>query len=124
MTAASTSTVSRNFCAWAVVLSSLFEWLELKPLPGFVEESLRRELIEAGFADTEALGDATETWIGQSENFDINNITFSSYKNHTRGETSVRIFPQGGLLQRSETYPGTISDSDIIDQCDQWEKLS
>ena len=96
MTAASTSTVSRNFCAWAVFLSSLFEWLELKPLPGFVEESLRREFIEAGYPDTEALEDATETWIGQSENFDINNITFSSYKNHTTGKTSVSIFPKGG----------------------------
>lgn len=89
MTAASTSTVSRNFCAWAVFLSSLFESLGLKPLPGFVEEFLPREFIEAGYEDTETLGDATETWIGQSENFDINNITFSSYKNHTTGKTSA-----------------------------------
>jgi len=56
----------------------LFEFLELKPLPGFVEEFLPREFIEAGYEDTETLGDATETWIGQSENFDINYITFSS----------------------------------------------
>jgi len=98
MTAASTSTVSRNFCAWAVFLSSLFESLGLKPLPGFVEEFLPREFIEAGYEDTETLGDATETWIGQSENFDINNITFSSYKNHTTGKMSAWIFPHGGLL--------------------------
>ena len=32
---------------------------------------------------TEALGDATETWISQFENYEINNINFSSYKNHT-----------------------------------------
>lgn len=123
MTAASTSTVSRNFCAWAVFLSSLFECLELKPLPGFVEEFLPREFIEAGYADTEVLVDAAETWISQSENFYINNITFSSYKNHTTGKTSVWIFSHGGLLQCNETYPGTISDSDITDQCGVLSKI-
>ena len=79
-------------------------------------ETSPREFIGTGYADTEALVDTTETWISQSENFDINNITFSSYKNHTTGKTSVWIFPHGGLLQYNETYPGTISDSDITDQ--------
>ena len=42
MTVASTSTVSRKVCVWAVFLSSLFEYLELKPLPGFCSLILRR----------------------------------------------------------------------------------
>lgn len=46
----------------------MFEFLELKPLPGFVEDFLPGEFIEAGFADTVELGEAAETWIGQSEN--------------------------------------------------------
>ena len=50
MTGPSISTVSRNSVAWAVFLSSLFECLELKPLPGFVEEFLPKEFIEAGYA--------------------------------------------------------------------------
>ena len=124
MTGASISTVSRNVVAWAVFLSSLFECLELKPLPGFVEEFLPKEFIEAGYAATEALGDATETWIGQSDNYDVNNITFSSYKNHTTVKTSIWIFPHGGLLHCSKTYPGTISDSDITDQCGVLSKIN
>ena len=44
---------------------------------------------DAGFIEAESLGDATETWISQSENFDVNNVTFSNYKNHTTGKTAV-----------------------------------
>ena len=120
MTGASISTVSRNVVAWAVFLSSLFECLELKPLPGFVEEFLPKEFIEAGYAAIEALGDATETWIGQSDNYDVNNITFSSYKNHTTVKTSIWIFTHGGLLHCSKT----ISHSDITDQCGVLSKIN
>lgn len=77
------STISRAFIGWAVFLSTVFKWLELKPLLAFVQAHLPQEFYDAGYGETEALGDATETWISQSENYDINNITFSSYKNHT-----------------------------------------
>jgi len=49
-------------------------------------------------------------------NFDVNNITFSQYKNHTTGKTSVWITPYGSLLKCSDKYPGTISDSDVTEQ--------
>ncbi|KAL9977211.1 hypothetical protein ACROYT_G014590 [Oculina patagonica] len=78
------------------------------PLPGFLEAFRPKVFKDAGFADTEALGNATETWILQSENFDVNNITFSNYKNHTTRKTAIWIYPHGGLLSCSETYPGTI----------------
>ena len=91
-----------GFHAFSIMLyfynHSLFECLELKPLPGFMEEFL-------GYADTEALGDATDTLIGQSEkseNFDINNITYSLYKNHTTGKISVWIFPHGDYFSAAK----------------------
>ena len=110
--------------AWAVFLSTLFECLDLKPLPGFVQALLPQDFYDAGYGETEALGDATETWISQSENYDINNITFSSYKNHTTGKTSVWIYLHGGLLHCSDTFPGTISDKDITEQCEVLDKLN
>ena len=75
-----------------------------------MEAFLPQVFKDAGFVEAEALGDATETWISQSENFDVNNITFNNHKNHTTGKTAVWIYPHGGLLCCSETYPGTISD--------------
>ena len=124
MTQSSEATISRVFVAWAVFLSTLFECLDLSPLPGFVDAFLPKVFRDAGFAETEALGDATETWIAQSENFDVNNITFSNYKNHTTGKTAVWIYPHGGLLCCSETYPGTITDHDITEQSGVLDKVN
>ena len=123
MVQTSVSTISRAFIGWAVFLPTVFECLELKPLLGFVQAHLPQEFYDAGYGETEALGDATETWISQSENYDINNITFSSYKNHTTGKTSVWIYPHSGLLHCRDTYPGTISDKDITEQCEVLDKV-
>lgn len=78
MTQRSEATISRIFGAWAVFLSSLFDCLDLSPLLGFVQAFLPKVFEEAGFAETEVLGDATESWIAQSDNFEVNNITFSN----------------------------------------------
>ena len=57
-----------------------------------------------------------QTWIAQSENFELNNLTFSHYKNHTTGKVSVRIFPHGALCKCSDAFPGSISDEQLIKQ--------
>ena len=105
------------FVAWSIFLVEVFERIGLTPLPGETEAFIPAEFINAGFGDTSCLGDCTETNILASENFDVNNITFSQYKNHTTGKTAVWITPHGSLLQCSDTYPGTISDNDITEQC-------
>ena len=124
MVQTSVSTISRAFIGWAVFLSTVFECLELKPLPGIVQAYLPQEFYDACHGETEALGDATETWINQSENYDIKNITFSSYKNHTTGKTSVWIYSHGGPLPCSDTYPGTVCDKDITEQCGVLDKVN
>ena len=52
----------------------------------------------------------------QSENYDLNNIIFSNYKNHTTGKICVWTAPSGFLLHYIEAYPGSISDSAITKQ--------
>ena len=69
-----------------------------------MEALLQKVFNDAGFAETEAMGDATETWISHSENFNVNNILFSNYKNHTTGKAAVWFYPHGGLLCCSESY--------------------
>ncbi|XP_022786975.1 uncharacterized protein LOC111327131 [Stylophora pistillata] len=117
MTNTSISTQSRMFVAWSVFLVEVFERIGLTRLPGEGEAFIPTEFINAGFEDTSCLDDCTETNILASEKFDANNITFSQYKNHTTGRTAVWVTPQGSLLQCSDTYPGTISDNDITEQC-------
>ena len=91
ITQSSKATVSRVFVAWAVFLSTPFECLDLTLLPAFVEALMPKVFNNAGFAETEAMADATETWSSQSENFDVNNITFSNYKNHTTVRQQCRF---------------------------------
>ena len=116
MTATSSSTMSRIFVGWCVFLSSIFESIDMTPLPGFVEKYIPKDFVEAGYSDTAVIGDATEVWISQSENYDLNNITFSSYKNHTTGKICVWTVPAGFLIHCTDAYPGSISDSDITEQ--------
>ena len=123
MTNTSISTQSRLFVAWSVFLVTLFESIDLTPLPGEILAFLPKDFWEAGFGNTSCLGDCTETWIAPSENFDVNNVTFSQYKNHTIGKTSVWLTPCGSLIQCSDTYPGTITDADITEQSGVLDKL-
>ena len=123
MTNTSISTQSRLFVAWSVFLVTVFESIALTPLPGEILAFLPKDFWEAGFGNTSCLGDCTETWIAPSENFDVNNVTFSQCNNHTTGKTSVWLTPCGSLIQCSDTYPGTITDADITEQSGVLDKL-
>ena len=112
----SSSTISRVFVAWIVFIRSVLDEVNLKPLPGFIDAFLAKVFIDSGYSDCGILGDNTETWIAQSENFELNNLTFSHYKNHTTGKVSVWIFPHGALCKCSDAFPGSISDEQITQQ--------
>ena len=99
MTGSSISTMSRIFVGWCVFLSTIFESIDLTPLPGFLNDYMPKCFMESGYGDTALIGDATEIWISQSENFDINNITFSNYKKHTTGKICLWTLPPGFFPQ-------------------------
>ena len=77
MTGTSASTISRIFFGWCVFLSSVFQAIDMTPLPGLVNTFLPKQFVEAGYCDVALIGDATEIWISQSENYDLNNIGVS-----------------------------------------------
>lgn len=68
MTSTSETTQSRIFSAWAVFLSTVFDSIDLSPLPGEVSSLLPRDFWASGFQDTVLLDDRTENWISSSEN--------------------------------------------------------
>lgn len=102
----SSSTISRVFVAWMAFLCFVLDEVNLKPLPEFIEAFLPRVFVDAGYADCGILGDNTETWIAQSENFGLNNVT-CCIKKITIGKVSVWIFPHGTLCKCSDAFPGS-----------------
>ena len=114
----SPSTISRVFVAWMVFIRCVLDEVDLKSLPGFIEACLPKVFVDAGYADCGILGDNTETWIAQSENFELNNLTFSQNKKQTTGKVSVWIFPHGALYKCSDAFPGSISDEQLTAQID------
>ena len=64
------SPIFRLFVAWTVFIQSVLDEVNLKPLPGFIQEFLPKVLVDAGYSDCGILGDNTETWISRSENFE------------------------------------------------------
>ena len=82
-----------------------------------MEACLPREFVEAGYADTESLGDAAETRIALSAKFEMNNKHYLQFLQEPH--YICMDLSSWGILQYSETYPGTTSciyDSDITDQ--------
>lgn len=90
----------------------------MTPLPGFADKFMPKQFVETGYYDTALIGDATEVLISQSENYDLNNLTFSIVTRTIQPERYVHVWtmPCGFLLHCTEAYPGSISDSDITDQ--------
>lgn len=109
----SDSTHSRIFSAWAVFLSTVFDAIDLSPLPGVVSSLLPRDFWASGFQDTVLLGDCTENWTSSSEIYDISSAIFRSYKNHDTGKTGIWITPYGSLVMCTDTYPGSLTDNDL-----------
>ena len=88
-----------EFLKECVFMSTIFESIDPTPLPGFWNDYMPKCFMESGYGDTALIGDATEIWISQSENFDINNITFSNYKKHTTGKICLWTLPPGFFPQ-------------------------
>jgi hypothetical protein len=54
---------------------------------------------------------------GLPQNYDISSVTFSSYKNNDTGKTGIWITPYGSLVMCTDTYPGSITDNDLTEDC-------
>lgn len=111
----SQSTVSRIVTTWIN-----FMYLELKQIPLWPP----RELIQANmpkqfkdmYPNTHVIIDATEIYIDQPRLPDIQQMTFSSYKNSNTFKGLIGISPDGAVTFVSSLYPGSISDKELTMQ--------
>ena len=57
--------------------------------------------------------DATEIYVEKSSLLDIQQLTFSTYKNDNISQVLVGISPSGSITFISDLYPGSISDKKL-----------
>ena len=109
-------TVSRITTTWIN-----FIYLKLKELPLWMPRVLVQENMPEQFMKqyptTRVIVDATEIYVEQPELPEIQQMTFSSYKNDNTYKALVGISPNGVITFVSSLYPGSISDKELTRRC-------
>ena len=111
----SQSTVSRIFTSWINFLYLQFKQISLWPPREFVQAHMPK-LFKAQYPTTRVIIDATELFIQQSSLPELQQRTFSSYKNHNTYKGLIGISPSGAVIFVSKLYPGSISDKELTRQ--------
>ena len=68
------------------------------------------------YPSTRVIIDATELFIQQSSLPELQQRTFSNYKNHNTYKGLIGISPSGAVIFVSKLYPGSISDKELTRQ--------
>ena len=65
------------------------------------------------YPTTRVIIDATEVFVEQRRLPELQQMTFSSYKNHNTFKALVGISPSGAITFVSKLFPGSISDREL-----------
>ena len=65
------------------------------------------------YPNTRVIVDATEIFVDQPAITELQQLTFSKYKNHNTFKGLIGISPSGAVTFVSDLYPGCISDKDL-----------
>ena len=109
------STVSKYFITWVCFLYHHLSELQWSPKVEQVRRTLPQVFREK-FSSTYAIVDATEVFIQQPSLPELQQRTFSSYKNHNTFKALIGISPSGTVMFVSKLYPGNISDKELTHQ--------
>ena len=69
------------------------------------------------YPQTRVIIDATEIFVEQPAIPELQQLTFSSYKNHNTYKGLIGIAPTGAVVFVSDLYPGAISDKELTRRC-------
>ena len=111
----SQSTVSRIFTSWINFMHIQFQQIPLWPPRDFVYGHMPA-LFKEKYPTTRVIIDATEVFIQQPSLPELQQRTFSSYKNHNTFKALIGISPSGAVTFVSKLYPGNISDKELTRQ--------
>lgn len=112
----SQSTVSRITTTWINLL-----YLKLKEIPlwmpkGLVHATMPQQF-KKQYPTTRVIVDATEIYVEQPKLPELQQMTFSNYKNDNTYKGLVGISPNGVITFISSLYPGSISDKELTRRC-------
>ena len=108
----SQSTVSRITCTWINLLFVKLKELPLWPPRELVKARMPQQFKEK-YPTTRVILDATEIYIERPHLPELQQMTFSNYKNCNTFKALVGISPDGVVTFVSSLFPGSISDKSL-----------
>ncbi|XP_011403458.1 PREDICTED: uncharacterized protein LOC100636450 [Amphimedon queenslandica] len=111
----SQSTVSRIVMTWINFMYLEFKKIPLWPPKELVQANMPK-IFKQQYPNTRVILDATEVYIDQPHLPDIQQMTFSNYKNSNTFKVLIGISPDGVVTFISSLYPGFISDKELTRQ--------
>ena len=104
--------VSRICITWIYFL-----YIKLKEIPMWPKQESVRSCMPTCFKQlhptTRVIIDATEMFIETPSLPELQQMTFSSYKNHNTYKALIGISPGGAITFVSKLFPGSISDKEL-----------
>ena len=92
-------------------------YLQFKQIPLWPPRALTLSNMPKLFKDkypmTHVIINATEIFVEQPHLTELQQLTFSNYKNHNTYKGLVGISPSGSLIFISDLFPGSISDKEL-----------
>ena len=96
-------------------------YLKLKEIPLWPPQEYVRahmpKLFKQRYPTTRVIIDATEVFIQQPSLPELQQLTFSNYKNHNTYKGIIGISPSGAVTFVSKLFPGSTSDKELTRQC-------
>ena len=111
----SQSTVSRITCTWINFLFVKLKELPLWPPRDMVRANMPHQF-KAKYPKTRVILDATEIYIEQPHLPELQQMTFSNYKNDNTFKALIGISPDGVITFVSSLFSGSISDKCLTRQ--------
>ena len=108
----SQSTVSRVTISWINFMFLHFKQVSLWPSKEMVQSYMPKVFREQ-YPSTRVIIDATEVYVEQPHLPELQQMTFSSYKNDNTYKALIGISPSGTITFVSKLFPGSISDKQL-----------
>ena len=98
-----------------------FMYLQFKQIPIWAPRALISSnmpvIFKEKYPTTRVVIDATEIFVDQPALPELQQITFSNYKNHNTYKGLIGISPSGTVTFISDLYSGSISDKELTRRC-------
>ncbi len=111
----SQSTVSRITNTWINFLYLQFKEIDLWPSKDVILSYMPKSFKDQ-YPSTRVIIDATEIYVEQPRLPELQQMTFSNYKNDNTYKALIGISPSGAIIFVSKLYPGSISDKELTRQ--------